>query len=254
MLAAAGAHAGKGADDEALKKLPRAERVAILNAQSWVFDMLQNGEESSSRNMNWDTVWYSRGNQTQTGWEAEIVVPFKSLRFDAPEDGREILFGIGFKRNLPRKNEETYWPFVGNDSTWYRPAEMGTPWSEEHPSRTRAEREAQLSLRVLNWVALQQVHHVLVAAGSVFVHYSAVTMALIPESPTALGSAPSSSSIAALSAFPEFTTSRSLSFKFDAASGGTRRACREGRGFLSRPMKAPFRTERSHRQVPPQVG
>ena len=76
--------------------------------------------------MNWDTVWYSRGSQTENGWEAEIVIPFKSLRFDAPEDGREILFGIGFKRKLPRKNEETYWPFVGNDSTWYRPAELGT--------------------------------------------------------------------------------------------------------------------------------
>ena len=96
------------------------------NANGTLFDMLQNGEESSSRNMNWDTVWYSRGSQTETGWEAEIVVPFKSLRFDPPEDGREILFGIGFKRNLPRKNEETYWPFVGNDSTWYRPAELGT--------------------------------------------------------------------------------------------------------------------------------
>jgi len=237
LLSAAVAHAGQGVDDEALKKLPRAERVAILNAQSWemtaaplegtlvidgrvseaawsravpvtslyqretfeglpatepthvwilfddtnlyigvrcfdgdpsrplaramfhdenvgaddafavmidayndhrsavflatnangtLFDMLQNGEESRSRNLNWDTVWYSRGSQTETGWEAEIVVPFKSLRFDAPQDGREILFGIGFKRNLPRKNEETYWPFVGNDSTWYRPAELGT--------------------------------------------------------------------------------------------------------------------------------
>jgi hypothetical protein len=33
--------------------------------------------------------------------------------------------GIGFKRNVPRKNEEMYWPFVSNDSSWYRPAELG---------------------------------------------------------------------------------------------------------------------------------
>ena len=104
----------------------RSAVFLATNANGALFDMLQNGEESSSRNLNWDTVWYSRGSQTENGWEAEIVIPFKSLRFDAPEDGREILFGIGFKRNLPRKNEETYWPFVGNDSTWYRPAELGT--------------------------------------------------------------------------------------------------------------------------------
>jgi hypothetical protein len=33
--------------------------------------------------------------------------------------------GIGFKRNVPRKNEEMYWPLVSNDSGWYRPAELG---------------------------------------------------------------------------------------------------------------------------------
>ena len=104
------------------------QRSAVFlatNANGILFDMLQNGEESGTRNLNWDTVWYSRGSQTEEGWEAEVVVPFRSLRFEPPEDGREIVFGIGFKRNLPRKNEETYWPFVSNDSTWYRPAELG---------------------------------------------------------------------------------------------------------------------------------
>jgi Domain of unknown function (DUF5916)/Carbohydrate family 9 binding domain-like len=95
------------------------------NANGILFDMLQNGEESSTRNLNWDTVWYARGSQIDGGWEAEIEIPFKSLRFEPPADGREVVFGIGFKRNLPRKNEETYWPFVSNDSTWYRPAELG---------------------------------------------------------------------------------------------------------------------------------
>jgi hypothetical protein len=104
------------------------QRSAVFlatNANGILFDMLQNGEESSTRNLNWDTVWYARGSQTAEGWEAEVVVPFQSLRFDPPEDGQEVVFGIGFKRNLPRKNEETYWPFVSNDSTWYRPAELG---------------------------------------------------------------------------------------------------------------------------------
>ena len=104
------------------------QRSAVFlatNANGILFDMLQNGEESATRNLDWDTVWYARGSQTAEGWSAEMVVPFQSLRFAPPEDGKEVVFGIGFKRNLPRKNEETYWPFVSNDSTWYRPAELG---------------------------------------------------------------------------------------------------------------------------------
>ncbi len=104
----------------------RSAVFLATNANGMLFDMLQNGEESGTRNLDWDTVWYARGSQTDTGWEAEVVVPFKSLRFELPPEGEEVPFGIGFKRNLPRKNEETYWPFVSNDSTWYRPAEMGT--------------------------------------------------------------------------------------------------------------------------------
>ncbi len=103
----------------------RSAVFLATNANGILFDMLQNGEESGTRNLNWDTVWYARGSQTAEGWDAEVVVPFRSLRFESPEDGEEVIFGIGFKRNLPRKNEETYWPFVSNDSTWYRPAELG---------------------------------------------------------------------------------------------------------------------------------
>lgn len=104
----------------------RSAVFLATNANGMMFDMLQNGEESRTRNLNWDAVWHARGAHTESGWEAEVVVPFKSLRFELPPPGEEIPFGIGFKRNLPRKNEETYWPFVSNDSTWYRPAEMGT--------------------------------------------------------------------------------------------------------------------------------
>jgi len=103
----------------------RSAVFLATNANGILFDMLQNGEESSTRNLDWDTVWYARGSQTPKGWESEVVVPFQSLRFDPPEASEEVVFGIGFKRNLPRKNEETYWPFVSNDSTWYRPAELG---------------------------------------------------------------------------------------------------------------------------------
>ena len=95
------------------------------NSNGLVFDMLQTGERSDTRTMNWDTVWEVRASQFSRGWQVEIAIPFKSLRFKPRGPGEEVVFGIGFKRNIPRGNEDVIWPFVSNDSTWYRPAELG---------------------------------------------------------------------------------------------------------------------------------
>ncbi|MGE3277272.1 MAG: DUF5916 domain-containing protein [Vicinamibacterales bacterium] len=97
----------------------------VTNASGLVEDLLQTGESTSTRNHDWDAVWDSRGRILPDGYEVEIAIPFKSMRFEPPAPGQAVVFGIGFKRNIPRKNEEVYWPFVPNDSTWYRPAELG---------------------------------------------------------------------------------------------------------------------------------
>ncbi|MEZ5287706.1 MAG: DUF5916 domain-containing protein [Vicinamibacterales bacterium] len=97
----------------------------VTNANGLQEDLLQTGEATSTRNHDWDTVWMSRGRRLDDGFEVEIAIPFKSLRFEPPDDASEVTFGIGFKRNIPRRNEESTWPFVPNDSTWYRPAELG---------------------------------------------------------------------------------------------------------------------------------
>lgn len=104
------------------------QRSAVFlatNANGIVFDMSQNGQGPETRNLDWDAVWESRGQLVPGGWTAEVRVPFKSLRFRPAPPGQPVVFGIGFKRNIPQKTEEVYWPFVSNDSTWYRPAELG---------------------------------------------------------------------------------------------------------------------------------
>jgi hypothetical protein len=104
------------------------QRSAIFlatNANGILFDMSQNGQGPRTRNLDWDTVWQSRGQEVPGGWTAEVRIPFKSLRFRRPLPGQPVVFGVGFKRNIPAKTEEVYWPFVSNDSTWYRPAELG---------------------------------------------------------------------------------------------------------------------------------
>lgn len=97
----------------------------VSNRNGAMEDLFQNGETTETRNHNWDTVWNSRGSEDDRAWYVEIAIPFKSLRFQLPKDGGPLVFGVGFKRNIPRKNEEDYWPFVPNDSSWYRPSELG---------------------------------------------------------------------------------------------------------------------------------
>lgn len=103
----------------------RSAMQFVTNLNGLVSDMLQNGETSGTRNLSWDAVWDSKGSRFEKGWETEVVIPFKSLRFQPPVPGEEVVFGIGFKRNIPRKNEEATWPFISNDSSFYRPAEFG---------------------------------------------------------------------------------------------------------------------------------
>ncbi len=104
------------------------QRSAVFlatNANGILFDMSQNGQNERTRNLDWDMVWEARGRTFPWGWTSEVRVPFKSLRFRPSEPGEPVVFGVGFKRNIPQKKEEVYWPFVSNDSTWYRPAELG---------------------------------------------------------------------------------------------------------------------------------
>lgn len=104
------------------------QRSAVFlatNANGILFDMSQNGQNERTRNLDWDMVWEAQGRTFPWGWTSEVRIPFKSLRFRPPRAGEPIEFGIGFKRNIPMKKEEVYWPFVSNDSTWYRPAELG---------------------------------------------------------------------------------------------------------------------------------
>lgn len=103
----------------------RSAVFLATNANGILFDMSQNGQGPRTRNLDWDTIWESRGQHLPGGWTVEVRIPLKSLRFRPPAAGEPTVFGVGFKRNIPMKTEEVYWPFVGNDSTWYRPSELG---------------------------------------------------------------------------------------------------------------------------------
>jgi hypothetical protein len=67
--------------------------------------------EGSSRRAGFDTtlqaVWDSEGELTDQGYMVKMAIPLRSLRFP---DATEQLWRIQFGRQIPRLNEEAYWP------------------------------------------------------------------------------------------------------------------------------------------------
>ena len=57
-------------------------------------------------NLNWDGVWKVRSQITQRGWESEIIIPFRTLRYRPGLDG---VWGLNVSRNLRRRNELSFW-------------------------------------------------------------------------------------------------------------------------------------------------
>lgn len=54
---------------------------------------------------NWDGVWYSATKITDYGYNVEIKIPFKTLRFDP----HITVWGINFSRCIARKHEHVFW-------------------------------------------------------------------------------------------------------------------------------------------------
>jgi hypothetical protein len=56
-------------------------------------------------NRNWDGDWNVAASITERGWEAELAIPFKTLRYrNAPEP----VWGFNVMRNIRRKNEQSF--------------------------------------------------------------------------------------------------------------------------------------------------
>jgi len=66
----------------------------------------QMANEGRDNNSNWDGIWDVKTRLTETGWFAEIWIPFRTLKFS---DADPQVWGINFERKLRRLNEDSYW-------------------------------------------------------------------------------------------------------------------------------------------------
>jgi hypothetical protein len=58
-----------------------------------------------TNNADWNTVWNAKVTRSPEGWVAEIVIPFKSLRY---QPGRQQTWGINLRRTIRGRNEYAY--------------------------------------------------------------------------------------------------------------------------------------------------
>ena len=71
----------------------------------------------SAFNPNWDGDWTVRANITERGWEAEMAIPLKTLRYEVGEDKT---WGFNVMRNIRHKNEQVYLSFIPRGFDIYR--------------------------------------------------------------------------------------------------------------------------------------
>ncbi len=64
------------------------------------------GDEGKDWNKDWDGVWDVAVERNDSGWFAEMVIPFSTLKFK--KDSSQV-WGINFERNIRRKKEQLLW-------------------------------------------------------------------------------------------------------------------------------------------------
>lgn len=69
-------------------------------------------EAGSGTDISWDTVWNSWGKVTRGGYVVIQSIPFRSMRFK-PGDVSPA-WGVTFMRNIPRSDEDDFWPRVSS--------------------------------------------------------------------------------------------------------------------------------------------
>ena len=97
----------------------------------------------SAFNPNWDGDWTVRAQITERGWEAEMAIPLKTLRY---QTGTDRTWGFNVMRNIRHKNEQVYLAPIPRGFDIYRVSlaaklsgldRAGAPRHQAHSLRAR---------------------------------------------------------------------------------------------------------------------
>ena len=65
---------------------------------------------------NWDGVWEAKTRKTADGWTVEMRIPYSQIRFHQKD---QQLWGVNFKREIARKNEQDYLVFTPRNGSGF---------------------------------------------------------------------------------------------------------------------------------------
>lgn len=78
-------------------------------------------ENGGTLNKEWDGLWDGKARMAEWGWEAEMVIPFKTLSFDKNKNQ----WGIKFIRNMVSRLEQAYWPEANINNLRFQISDAG---------------------------------------------------------------------------------------------------------------------------------
>jgi len=78
-------------------------------------------ENGKDFNKSWDGLWDGKAKITDTGWDGELIIPFKTLGF---KKGNST-WGLKLIRYIKRKSEASYWPETSLNANKFQIADAG---------------------------------------------------------------------------------------------------------------------------------
>ncbi|MEM6633573.1 MAG: DUF5916 domain-containing protein [Bacteroidota bacterium] len=98
-----------------------------LKQYAYAFQTTPYGNQRDFQNFNgnsfdngWNTLWRVRTHRSDQGYYVEFAIPFKSLRYDLPADGKPVEWGVTFVRYARRDIEVSTFPAIPQSFTPYR--------------------------------------------------------------------------------------------------------------------------------------
>ena len=85
--------------------------------------MRQQSGSGGGFNLNWDGSWGVATSTDESGWYAEMRIPFATLRYG---QGGAQTWGINFERKIRRNNEQSVWSPIPRQFNLYRVSLAGT--------------------------------------------------------------------------------------------------------------------------------
>jgi len=79
------------------------------------------GENGKDFNKSWDGIWDGKAKITDRGWEAELIIPFKTMGYKKGSD----TWGLKVIRHIRRKAESSYWPAISLNSDKFSVSDAG---------------------------------------------------------------------------------------------------------------------------------